>query len=467
MSRIQTDRSFSEATDLKRDLGLVEAVSIVVSRIIGSGILRTPAPIMALVGCTSLFGLVWVLGGLVTIFGAVIYAELAAMMPRSGGPYEYLKAAYHPFWAFLRGWAMFFVSETASITAVALIFGEYLNALWVIVFGHAFGRVPLYLIALGTIWLLTSVNLFGVHLSGVVQTFFGSIKVIAVGGVIGVAFTSWSTGNWGNFINPLLPEAFTGSTILAVGAALRYSFFAFSGWEGATYIAEEIKNPRRNLPLSLFIGIAGVMVLYLGANSAYLFQLSAERIANSPWVATEAMEVALGASGGILISIAVMLNTFGNVSTQILCKARTWQAMARDGMFFDQFARIHPVHRTPNHALVGQGIWATVLLTFAIAGVHSYEMIIDFFSATSTIFNVMVFASIFTLRKKFPDVERPYRAWLYPWSLITILVIYSAFFVITIITAFLPSLAGLFLTATGAIYYYFKVSRRQRFSADG
>jgi amino acid transporter len=162
-----------------------------------------------------------------------------------------------------------------------------------------------------------------------------------------------------------------------------------------------------------------------------------------------------------------MLNTFGNVSTQILCKARTWQAMARDGMFFDQFARIHPVHRTPNHALVGQGIWATVLLTFAIAGVHSYEMIIDFFSATSTIFNVMVFASIFTLRKKFPDVERPYRAWLYPWSLITILVIYSAFFVITIITAFLPSLAGLFLTATGAIYYYFKVSRRQRFSADG
>ena len=252
-------QAFSEHTEMKRDLGLLEAVSIVISRIIGSGIFRTPAPIMALVGCTSLFGLVWVLGGIVTIFGAVIYAELAAMMPRSGGPYEYLKTAYHPFWAFLRGWAMFFVSETASIAAVALIFGEYLNALWIIVYGEPFNRVILYSVAMATIWGLTWVNLYGVHLSGMVQNFFGFVKVAAVGSIIGVAFTSWSTGNWGNFADPLFPEAWTGSTILAVGAAMRYSFFAFSGWEGATYIAEEIKNPRRNLPLSLFIGIGGVV----------------------------------------------------------------------------------------------------------------------------------------------------------------------------------------------------------------
>jgi len=463
MSQQQTT-AFSESTDLKRDLGLVEAISIVISRIIGSGIFRTPAPIMALVGCTSLFGLVWVLGGLVTIFGAVIYAELAAMMPRSGGPYEYLKTAYGPFWAFLRGWAMFFVSETAAIAAVALIFGEYLNALWVIIFGEPFGRPVLYFVALGTIWLLTSINFFGVHLSGMVQNFFGSIKVIAVGGIIGVAFTSWSTGDWGNFVNPLLPEAWTGSTILVVGAALRYSFFAFSGWEGATYIAEEVKDPRRNLPLSLFIGIAGVMVLYLGANAAYLFQLSPERIADSPWVATEAMKVAMGASGGILISVAVMLNTFGNVSTQILCKARTWQAMARDGMFFDRFARLDPRYKTPNSALLGQALWATVLLTFAILAENSYEIMIDFFSATSTVFNLMVFASIFVLRKKYPDVDRPYRAWMYPWSVIVILIIYSVFFIITVMTAFLPSLIGLALTATGAIYYYFKVVVNQQSS---
>jgi len=459
-------KSFSEETDMKRDLGLLEAVSIVISRIIGSGIFRTPAPIMALVASTSLFGLVWVLGGLVTIFGAVIYAELAAMMPRSGGPYEYLKIAFHPFWAFLRGWAMFFVSETASIAAVALIFGEYLNALWIIVFGEPFNRAILYTIALGTIWLLTWVNLYGVHMSGMVQNFFGFVKIAAVGSIIGVAFTSWSSGNWANFTDPLFPEAWTGSTILAVGAAMRYSFFAFSGWEGATYIAEEIKNPRRNLPLSLFIGIGGVMVLYLGANAAYLFQLPPAKIAESPWVATEVMTVALGASGGILISVAVMLNTFGNVSTQILCKARTWQAMARDGMFFDWFAKLHPTYRTPNNALIGQAIWATVLLTFAIIAENSYEMMIDFFSATSTIFNIMVFAAVWAMRRKYPDVHRPYRAWLYPWSLIGILAIYFAFLVITLITAFMPSLVGLLLTASGAVYYYFKVVVPRRRAAS-
>lgn len=454
-------RSFSEDTELKRSLGLLPAVSIVISRIIGSGIFRTPAPIMLAVGCTSLFGLVWVLGGLVTIFGAVIYAELAAMMPRSGGPYEYLKTAYHPFWAFLRGWAMFFVSESASIAAVALIFAEYLNATWILVTGEPFGRLPLFLVAFSTIWLLTVVNLFGVHLSGIVQTFFGAVKVIAVGSIIGVAFTSWSTGNWGNFTDPLFPESFTTSTILAVGAAMRYSFFAFSGWEGATYIAEEVKNPRRNLPLSLFIGIAGVMVLYLGANAAYLFQLPPAKIAESPWVATEVMTVALGASGGILISLAVMINTFGNVSTQILCKARAWHAMARDGLFFDSFAKLHPKYKTPNNALIGQGVWATVLLLFAMSADRSYEMMIDFFSATSTIFNIMVFASIYTLRKKYPDVHRPYRAWLYPWSLVGILAIYLAFLVITFITAFVPSLIGLALTASGGVYYYYKVGRHK------
>ncbi len=453
-------KDFGDATEYQRDLGLIEAVSIVIGRIIGSGIFKTPAPIMALVGCTSLFGLVWLLGGIVTIFGAVVYAELSAMMPRSGGPYVYLKMAYHPFWAFLRGWAMFFVSETASIVAVALIFGEYLKALWVIVFGYAFGQVTLYIIALTTIWLLTIVNLFGVQISGRIQTFFGAIKVVAIGGIIGVSFTSWSTGSFANFSNPLFPDAFTGSTFLAVGAALRYAFFAFSGWEGATYIAEEVKNPRRNLPLSLFVGIAGVMVLYLGANSAYLFQLTPAQISESQWVATEAMKVALGATGGILISVAVMLNTFGNISTQILCKARAWQSMARDGMFFKKFGELSKKHKTPNNALLGQSLWATVLLTFAVTVANSYETMIDFFSATSTVFNLMVFASIYILRKKYPDVRRPYKAWLYPWSLIIVFVIYATFFVITLMTTLIPSLIGLGLTFTGSIYYYFAIYKR-------
>lgn len=453
----------------KKDLGLLESTSIVISRIIGSGIFRTPAPIMALVGCTSLFGLVWVIGGVITIFGAVVYAELSAMLPKSGGPYVFLKEAYGPFTAFIRGWAMFFVSETASIVAVALVFTEYLSAIWTISTGDPFSLLTTFIISLFTIWLLTAINMYGVNLSGKLQVFFSFLKVAALGAIIGMTLTSFSTGNFGNFTNPLWPESFGWHTVLAVGAALRYSFFAFSGWEGATYVAEEVKNPSRTLPLSLFFGIAGVMVLYIGANLGYLFQLDAKAIVENKWVATAAMKVVLGATGGIMISIAVAINAFGNISTQILCKGRTWHAMARDGLFFKSFGKLHPKYGTPNNALVGQGFWASVLLIVAVistyiqsgsSGTNAYEMVIDFFSATSTIFNIMVFLSIMVLRKKWPNKERPYKALLYPWSMYIVVILNGAFLFITLITAFIPSMIGILLTSTGGIYYYFKINKK-------
>ncbi|MFC1669640.1 APC family permease [Spirochaetota bacterium] len=451
---------FSEDTDYKRDLGLVESISIVIGRIIGSGIFRTPAPIMALVGSTALFGIVWVIGGIVTIFGAVCYAELVAMMPKSGGPYVYLKAAYNPVWSFLRGWAMFFVSETGAIAAVALVFAEYMNALWKIAYGTSFSHVAEILLALSTIWILTAINMYGVLLSGMIQNIFSFIKIVAIGAIIGTCFVS--VGNTSNFSSPLWAEEFSWKSILAIGAALRYAFFAYSGWEGATYIAEEVRNPRKNLPLSLFFGIAGVLILYIGANSAYIYQLPVETIKTSKWVAADAMTVAIGSTGGIFISIAVMMNTFGNVSTQILCKARSWQAMARDGVFFEWLSKLHPLFKTPNNSLIAQGIWASVLLIFAGLAKNSYETIIDFFSATGTIFNIMTFASVFVLRRKFPNMVRPYKAWLYPYSLIVIIIVYAAFLVITLITAFIPSLLGLLLTSSGLIYYFTKIKKKEQ-----
>ena len=456
-------------TEYKKDLGLLESTAIVISRIIGSGIFRTPAPIMALVGCTSLFGLVWVIGGVITIFGAVIYAELTAMLPKSGGPYVFLKEAYGPFTAFIRGWAMFFVSETASIVAVALVFTEYLSAIWTITTGEPFTLLTTFFISLFTIWLLTMINMYGVNFSGKMQVFFSSLKIAALGAIIGMTLTSFSTGNVGNFTDPLWPESFGWHTILAVGAALRYSFFAFSGWEGATYLAEEVKKPEKTLPLSLFLGIAGVMVLYLGANLGYLFQLDVNEIIENKWVATAAIKVVMGATGGIMISIAVAINAFGNISTQILCKGRTWHAMARDGLFFDKFKDLHPKYQTPNNALLGQGFWATILLIFAVLttfyqsgseGNNTYEIIIDFFSATGTVFNLLTFASIMVLRKKWPTKNRPYKALFYPWSMFVVIVLYTVFLIITLITAFIPSLIGFALTATGAIYYYFKVVKK-------
>lgn len=444
---------FSEDTELNRRLGLTESFSIVISRIIASGIFRTPAPIMLLVGSVSLFYGVWIIGGIATLLGAFLYAELVAMMPKAGGPYAYLKAAYPPVWTFLRGWAMFFVSETGAIAAVSLVFAEYTNALYATLHnGQEFSLLVELAIALGVIWFMTAINSFGVYLSGIVQNIFGFLKLVALGAVISIGFTKG--GNAANFNSPFWPDEFNWSTFLAVGAAMRYGFFAYSGWEGPTYIAEEIRNPRRNLPLAMLLGIFGVMLLYLAANSAYIYQLPVSQIQASKWVATDALTAAVGTVGGVLISIAVMLNTFGNVSTQVLCKARTWYAMAKDGLFLGPLAKIHPKYKTPNRALIVQGAWATVLLLAAGFAESAYEAIIDFFSFTSAVFNVMTFVSVWVLRKKFPDAPRPYRAWGFPVTLFLVLLIQGWFLITTLITAFWPSMLGVLLTCTGLFYYY-------------
>jgi len=443
---------FSEETDLKRDLGLLESFSIVIGRIIGSGIFRTPQLIMLTVASVSLFYGVWIIGGIATLLGAFCYAELVAMMPKSGGPYAYLKAAYPPVWTFLRGWAMFFVSETGAIAAVALVFAEYSSSFYEIFTGQAFSHVVVVLIALVVIWILTSVNCFGVFLSGILQNIFSFIKLVAIGAVISVGFSK--VGDLQHFSTPFLPEQFNWSTMLAFGAAMRYGFFAYSGWEGATYVAEEVRNPRRNLPLSIILGILGVMFLYLAANTAYIYQLPVEQIKQAPWVATEAMKAAIGTAGGVFIALAVMLNTFGNVNTQILCKARTWYAMSRDGLFIGALAKIHPKYKTPNTAMLVQAFWASVLLMGAGFVGHAYKTIIDFFSFTSSIFNVSTFVAIWILRKKYPDAPRPFRTWGYPITLIIVLAIQIWFMVVTLITALIPSLLGIILTSTGFIYYY-------------
>ncbi len=448
---------FSDTTEYKRDLGLLEASSIVVSRIIGSGIFRTPGPIMAAVMCTSLFGFVWFLGGIITIFAAVCYAELVAFLPRTGGPYVYLKNAYGPLVAFLRGWAMFFVSETAAIAAVAIDFSDYLNSLWGISFGVKFPGSIEIAIALMIIWLLTFINLFGVYLSGIFQNIFTIVKIIAVVSIIGFCFTA--KGNWNHFVEPLWPTESLWGSIGAIAAACRLAFFAFSGWEGATYIAEEVKNPRRNLPLSLLIGITCVMILFFAANAAYLYQLPVETFINekSKWIAAEAMQAAWGVIGAIVISAAVMTSAFSNVSTQILVKARSWQAMAADGLFFKPLKELHPVYKTPNKALIVQGVWASILLLLSASAKDTYSTLIDFFFATGAVFNILTLCSVAIFRKRYPDAVRTYSAWFYPVSLIVVVAVYAALLVISVITEPVSSLMGLLLTSTGLIYYYFMV----------
>ena len=336
-------------------------------RIIGSGIFRTPGPIFVAV-CSldlnrsygpgeiplaqlsvGLFLLAWIIGGFSSYLGSLCYAELAALLPHSGGPYAYLKAAYPEIVTFLRGWAMFFVSETASIVAVALVFSEYGAVLWEKSTGTSCSGVVQGGAALTLIWLFTFVNCLGIALSGLLQKVLSFLKVSAL--IIMSSLFLTMGGDSTHLQEHFWPTQWTWGTLIALGQAMRYTFFAYSGWEGASYIAEEVRKPQRNLPLSLFIGIALVMCIYLFVNVGYVYQLGAEQIVRERKnIAAAAMESALGMTGTLLLAAFVMLSTAGNVSTQILVKARTWYAMARDGLFFKVAAKLNPRFQTPNAA---------------------------------------------------------------------------------------------------------------------
>jgi basic amino acid/polyamine antiporter, APA family len=453
------EQIFDEKTELERKLGLTETLSIVINRIIGSGIFRTPAPIMFITASVSMFYGVWILGGIATILGALCYAELVAMMPRSGGPYVFLKAAYPPIITFLRGWAMFFVSETGAIAAVALFFSE--NALAAI--GFDMGGPQEGILAIALVILLTAANSFGIQLSGIFQNIFSFLKV---GLLISIIALSVSYGIEKQNFADAVDKPWSWAGIISIFTALRYGFFAYSGWEGATYVAEEVKNPRKNLPLSLFLGIGIVMFLYLLINTAYLNLLGPEAMGASKGVAIDSMKVVLGSAGGLLVATAIMVSTFGNVNTQILVKSRTWYAMARDKLFFNSLARIHPTYKTPNYSMFAQAGWASVLILLATFAESAYEAVIDYFSFTSSVFNVLTFASVYVLRKKYPDILRPYKTWGYPVTLIIVLLIQVTFMVVTLVTAFIPSLLGIVLTLSGLIYYHFSVPREVKNSSS-
>ncbi len=297
---------FGENTELERKLGLTDTLSIVVNRIIGSGIFRTPASIMFIVGSVSMFYGVWILGGIATILSALCYAELVAMMPRAGGPYVFLKAAYPPIVTFLRGWAMFFVSETGAIAAVALFFSENLLSL----FPDYISKTNIAVAAISIVFLLTFANAVGLKLSSLLQRLFGAAKILVLITILIISFSSgWHAENFTQ-TSGTTSGGWTG--ILALMAAMRYGFFAYSGWEGATYVSEEVKNPRKNLPLSLFIGISLVMLLYLLVNTAYLNLLTPAQIAGAQVVAIDSMKVAIGPIAAVFVAIAIMISTFGN-----------------------------------------------------------------------------------------------------------------------------------------------------------
>jgi APA family basic amino acid/polyamine antiporter len=429
-------------TGFVKALTLMDATAIVAGTMIGSGIFIVSADIGRLVGSPFWLLVVWVLTGVMTLLGALAYGELAAMYPRAGGQYIFLREAMGPLMAFLYGWTLFLVIQTGTIAAVAVAFARFLGVLWPasspILFSwfphHTFvtaggpidvGLSPQRLVALVIVWLLTWVNLRGVREGKLVQTTFtvakaGALALLVILGLtIGRNQTALAANfGPGNFIGH---TGITGAFVLAFGAALVGSLFASDSWNNVTFAAAEVHNPKRNLPLSLALGTGLVTVLYVLANVAYLSVLPLHGVkdgatvlargitfATEDRVGTAAAEVIFGASGQAVMAIAILISTFGCINGLILSGARVYYAMARDGLFFQRAGTLN-ARRVPAWGLVIQSVWASLL---CLTG--TYGQLLNYVIFASLVFYVFTTLGLFILRVKRPELERPYRTLGYP-----------------------------------------------------
>lgn len=443
--------------ELKRELGLVTAVSIVIGTIIGSGIFLVPKTAILKVGSPDMVFLVWIFGGLLTLAGALTYAELASAMPEAGGEYVYLREAYGPFFGFIYGWAQFWVAKSGSIATLATAFFYYLaqlipsldQVLWVIDLPLGPGGAPLdirtgQILAMGVILMLGTVNYFGVKAGGHLQVVVTVIKVALIGIIIAVGLSS-SQGNVANFSSSVpSPGGITGFF-----AALVAILWAFDGWNNVSMVSGEIQNPQKNLPRALIYGTLAVLGIYLLSNAAYFYVLSAEQVAASDRVASEMMFKIFGINGANAVSIAAMLSIFAALNGSILSGARVPFAMARDGLFFRAIGEVHPVRHTPAKSIAWLSIWAAVLV---LSG--RYEQLFTYVIFASWILYGMAAASVIVLRIKRPDLPRPYKTLGYPVVPVVFVLVAALLIFFTLRDSPRESVMGLVLISLGTPFYF-------------
>ena len=452
----------TESSGFVRGLGLFDSTMIVVGSMIGSGIFIVSADIARHMGSTGGLLAAWVISGLLTVAAALSYGELAAMMPKAGGQYIYLREAYSPLWGFLYGWTLFLVIQTGTIAAVAVGFARYLGVVWPTISPNTWIVPPIalsgkyaislsvqQLVALLLILFLTLLNTRGLKLGKLIQNIFTSAKTLALAALILAAvfvgrnaaaihanFSSlWAIhdpvtiepgADWlKSFIPSLTAASGAFGLLIAFGVSQVGSLFSADAWNNITFTAGEVKNPRRDVPVSLAAGTAIVITLYFLANVAYLSALSIHQIQTAPddRVATATLAVIFGPSGATLMALAIMVSTFGCANGLILAGARVYYAMARDGLFFRSIGRLNANH-VPAMGLVLQGIWAAFLVllrtrlvdssTGAVTYGNLYGVLLDYVIFAALMFYVLTIGGVLVLRRKRPDAERPYRAWGYP-----------------------------------------------------
>jgi APA family basic amino acid/polyamine antiporter len=439
-------------SSLVRELGAIDAAMIVVGSMIGSGIFITSAESLRYVGAPAWLLVAWGLAGLMTISGAMCAAEVAAMMPKAGGQYVFLREAYSPIFGFLFGWAMFLVVQTGTIAAVAVAFAKFLGVFVPAVAadhyliepvrlgGYAVSLSYQQLVAIALITGLTMVNTRGLKLGKWIQNTFTFTKTAALIGLIGVglllgsnmesaAWTSWWWNSSANGWDPrvLIPERpleGMAALPLLLGLAMIGPLFSQSAWNNVTFTGGEVRDPGRTLPLALILGVSAVVVLYLLANVAYIVTLNLGEIQHAPQdrVGTALMEAVLGPRGGALMAAAILISTFGCVNGLVLAGARVYYAMAQDRLFFRTIATTNRQH-VPAAALVAQGLWASMLVlpvtvlaapdgTFKYGNV--YNELLEYVIPVDVLFYALMVGAVVALRFKAPEMPRPYRTAGYP-----------------------------------------------------
>jgi len=457
----------TEHTQLIRGLGLIAAISVNVANIIGTGVFLKARVMTCNVGTPGKALMVWVIAGFLSLAGALTYAELLAMMPRAAGEYGIIRDAYGRPLSFIYGWAQFLIARTASAAALAVGFAIFLNdlvhgALDTVYFtytfpgGHVVSLGRLQLVALSAIVVTTLINCAAVRVSGGVASVLTGMKLVLLLG-IGFGAFFYSGGDWGHLSMANAGGACEGVAITTGGmagfaAAMLGALWAYDGWNNITFLAGEVKNPGRNLPLALIGGGLVVMGLYLFVNVNYFHVLTPTEVASVPAsssVAAEVVKRLLGAGAVTLMAAAMMTSSFGALHASLLATARIPYALAKDGMIIKSLAHVSPRTHVPVRALMVQMFWACVV---ALSG--SYDTITDYAIFALTLFYILVAGSIFLFRRRMPDAERPYRTWGYPIVPIVFLIVSMFLIIQTSINTPRQSAIGLGLIMLGLPVYY-------------
>src|SRR3954454_6101767 len=452
---------------LVRGLGLLDSVLLLVSGVIGSSIFLTAKDIAGPLPHPVLFLLVWVLGGLISLCACFAFAELGSMFPDSGGQYVYLREAYGDLVAFLYGWMLFFVANGGTIAALSVASASYIGQVVPFVSqqhviftvaGIVFTRAHLFGLLL--IAVLTYVNVVGLRWGALLQNVSTATKFTAMAAFVILGFAI-GKGSWSHF----RPEGVSVTMglgpmqlVSALGVGLIAVFWAYDGWVYITWVSGEVKNPRRNVPLAMVLGILAVAAIYIAMNMTYVYAMPLTEIAQHDTIAHAAAAQLFSPGAAVWLSAMIALSCFSAAATCTLSGARVYMAMAQHGIFFKKMAEVHPKWRTPAFSLIGQGVWAAVL---TVSG--RYDQLYTYVIFGMVLSYTLTVIGLFVLRRKRPDMARPYRCTGYPWLPAIYVIIAGAWTINTVLTRPKESIAGMLIMLAGVPgFLYWKWSNRKR-----